>query len=339
MRNTKPEVVAVLGAGAWGTALAALAADGHAEVRLWARDADLAARIARDRENGPYLPGVPLPSNVRPTGNLAETLPGAGLVILAPPSHGFRQILTAALPSLDPRAILLSGTKGIEVESLLTMSGVMAQSLSRLADQRIAVLSGPSFAREVSQRLPTAVVAAAAEGAVAAAIQEWLSRPSFRVYAATDVLGVELGGAIKNVIAIAAGIVDGLGLGSNARAALITRGLAEMARLGAAMGARRETLAGLAGMGDLFLTCTGDLSRNRGLGVELAKGAPLSEVLRATRTVAEGVNTARAAAALARRHGVEMPICQKVREILFEGKAARDAVLELMGRDLKFEEE
>lgn len=330
-----PEI-AVIGAGAWGTTLAVVLGDRYPRVRLWVYEADLAESLGRTRENTPYLPGVPIPETVRPTASLAEALAGAALVLFVVPSHVLRGVVRSAAPLLPREALLVSATKGIEVESLATMTQVLAEELPPERHGRLAVLSGPSFAAEVARRRPTAVVAAARDPGLAARLQQALSGGPLRVYAGTDPLGVELGGAVKNVIAIAAGVVDGLDLGLNARAALITRGLAEMTRLGLSMGAQAATFAGLAGMGDLILTATGDLSRNRQVGMALARGAHLEGIL-AARTVAEGVNSCRSLVRLAEREAVEMPICQAVHQLLFEGQDPRAAVVQLMTRDLKFE--
>jgi len=331
------ESVAVVGAGAWGTSLACTLAGRFRQVGLWVYEADLAEEMARTRENAVYLPGIQLPPAVLPTSSLERVLADQTFVILVVPSHVFRRVLEEARQHLRADAVVVSATKGIETESLCTMSQMMQETLPPVYHSRVAVLSGPSFAREVAARLPTAVVAAAADPEVARAVQHAMSGGPLRVYAGTDPLGVELGGAVKNVIAIAAGIEDGLELGTNARAALITRGLAEMTRLGAAMGARAATFAGLAGMGDLILTCTGDLSRNRTLGKRLAAGVSLSEAQGLSRAVAEGVNTCRSVVRLADRHGVEMPICRAVHRVLFDGQDPRGAVVELMTRELRFE--
>lgn len=330
--------VAVVGAGAWGTSLASVLAD-RFDVALWVYEADLAADMVRTRENRLYLPGARLPERVRPTSSLDESVRDTRLVILVVPSHVFRGIAERVRSSLAAGAVVVSATKGIEVESLCTMSQIMGAVLGPDHHPNLAVLSGPSFAREVADRRPTAVVAAADDPAVARRVQHALSGGPLRVYAGTDRLGVELGGATKNVIAIAAGIVDGLALGTNARAALITRGLAEMTRLGVTMGAEMRTFAGLAGMGDLILTCTGDLSRNRTFGRKLAAGARPAELLAGSRTVAEGVNACRSVVQLAERHAVEMPICQAVHRVLFEGQDPREAVERLMSRELRFEGE
>jgi glycerol-3-phosphate dehydrogenase (NAD(P)+) len=331
--------VAVIGAGAWGTALAVILAERYARVSLWVFEAALAAEMERTRENATYLPGVRIPPAVQPTSSLERALSGRGLAIIVVPSHVFRGVLVQARPHLDARAPVLSATKGIEVQSLCTMSRIMRELLPPAQHPRLAVLSGPGFAREVVVGRPTAIVAAAEDPEVARAVQRAVSGNALRVYAGTDPLGVELGGALKNVIAIAAGVVDGLGLGPNSRAALITRGLAEISRLGVAMGAQAATFAGLAGMGDLILTCTDDLSRNRRVGLGLAKGLPLDGILANLGAVAEGVNTCRSAVALAERHGVEMPVCRAVHRVLFEEQDPRKAVVQLMTRELKFEGE
>ena len=333
------ESVAVIGAGAWGTALTVILAERYARVSLWVFEGALAAALERTRENAAYLPGVRVPEAVRPTSSLEAALFRQRLVIFVVPSHAFRGVLEQARFHLDPLALVVSGTKGIEVQSLLTMFGIMGEVLLPVHRPRLAVLSGPGFAREVVAGGPTAVVAAAESAEVARAVQSAVSGNSLRVYASTDPLGVELGGAVKNVIAIAAGVVDGLKLGPNARAALITRGLAEITRLGVAMGAHAATFAGLAGMGDLILTCTDDLSRNRRVGLALAQGLRLEDILASLGAVAEGVNTCRSTVALAERYGVEMPISRAVHRVLFEGQDPRQAVVQLMTRELRFEGE
>lgn len=331
--------VGVIGAGAWGTALAVILAERYSRVLLWVFEAALAAEMERTRENALYLPGVRIPPAVHPTPSLETALAGERLAILVAPSHAFRTVLVQACPHLAPETLIVSATKGIEVQSLHTMSGIMQEVLPSVHHPCLAVLSGPSFAREVVAGRPTAIVAAAEEAEVARAVQRAVSGSALRVYAGTDPLGVELAGAVKNVIAIAAGVVDGLALGPNARAALLTRGLAEITRLGVAMGARATTFAGLAGMGDLILTCTSDLSRNRSLGLALARGTRLADHLASTRAVAEGVNTCRSVVALAERHAVEMPICRAVHRVLFEGQDPSQAVVQLMTRELRFEGE
>lgn len=335
----QPERVAVVGAGAWGTTLATVLGDRIPRVSLWVYEAELAARMRESRENGVYLPGVRLSDAVEPTASLAEALAGAELVLFVVPSHVFRRVAEAAAPHLPAQVLIASATKGIEVETLSTMSEILLATLPPIHHSRIAVLAGPSFAAEVARRRPTAVVAAARRPEVAEELQRAVSGGPLRVYAGVDPLGVELAGAVKNVIAIAAGIVDGLDLGLNARAALISRGLAEMSRLGVSMGARAATFAGLAGTGDLILTATGDLSRNRRLGIALAGGKGLEELLAASKAVAEGVNSCRSVVRLSDRQGVEMPISRAVHRVLFEGQEPRGTVSQLMNRELRFEEE
>jgi glycerol-3-phosphate dehydrogenase (NAD(P)+) len=309
-----PHRVAVLGAGSWGTALAVhLGASGR-HVTLWARDAALAAEMAARRLNSRYLPEVDLPPSVRPTASLAEAVSGARLVILAVPSHGLRAVVHAAAQALPAEAVLVSATKGLETETLRRMSEVVAEETG--GRHPIVVLSGPSFASEVVRRLPTALVVASTDEPACQLVQQELKSASLRLYGSDDVAGVEVGAALKNIIAIAAGVVEALNLGHNALAALITRGLAEMSRLSSAMGGRRETLAGLSGLGDLVLTCTGELSRNRRVGIELGRGRPLGAILGDTHMVAEGVRTTSAALALGRRHDVELPIAAQMADVL-----------------------
>ena len=306
--------VAVLGAGSWGTALAVhLGRIGH-RVRLWARDPALAREIAARRANAIYLPDVDLPDCVWVSDALDEALAGTDLVVSAIPSHGCRAVLRAAAPYILPRATIVSATKGLEAETLLRMSEVIGQELG--ADRPVVVLSGPSFAVEVARQLPTAVLAASADAQATEAVQAEFRASYFRLYGSADLVGVEIGGAMKNVIAIAAGVVEGLGLGHNALAALITRGLAEITRLATAAGGRRETTAGLSGLGDLVLTCTGSLSRNRHVGSELARGRGLADILAGMKMIAEGVNTTKAALALGERHGVELPIATQMAAVL-----------------------
>ena len=325
---------AVVGAGAWGTALAdLLARNGHA-VRLWAYEPEVVAAVNAVHVNDQYLPGVELHPNLEATGDLASVARDAGMVLFVTPSHVLRRVARGAAPGVPRGAAVAVASKGIEEGSLALMSDVVA---AELPGHDVVALSGPSFAAEVARRMPTAVVAAAADAGAARLVQEALSCTTFRVYTHDDVAGVELGGALKNVMAIATGISDGLELGNNARAALITRGLAEMTRLGAALGASPLTFAGLAGIGDLVLTCTGALSRNRAVGLELGRGHSLDEALAGRSTVAEGVVTTRSASALAERCGVEMPIVDAVRRALFEGARARDIMVELMTRELRAE--
>jgi len=329
------ERIAVLGAGSWGTALAVHCARiGHA-VDLWGRDASLMRDIVQTHANTAYLPGVTLAPSIAPTASLETALADATLVIAAVPSHGMRNVLRAAAPFLGRGAVLVSATKGLETDSLARMSQVAADETG--PDRPIAVLSGPSFALEVARGMPTAVVVASADADTAARVQHTLKGPALRLYGSDDVTGVEFGGALKNVIAIAAGVVEGLGIGHNAMAALITRGLVEMSRLASAEGSRRETLAGLSGLGDLVLTCTGDLSRNRHVGIELGRGRPLGDILSETRMVAEGVRTTAAALALGQRHGVELPLAAQMAAVLDGRTPARQAVEALMLRPQRSE--
>jgi len=322
--------VTVVGAGSWGTALAVhLARVGH-RVQLWARDQDLVAEMSARRANAVYLPDVSFPDTLAATGDLPSALGGAQFVVLAVPSHGLRHVLRQGAAHVDRAAVVLSATKGLEDGSLLRMSQVIRDEWTHVDE--VAVLSGPSFARELARSLPTVVVVAAATEGAARHVQEEFRSGAMRLYASSDVVGVELGGALKNVIAIAAGVVEGLGLGHNALAALITRGLAEISRLAVAAGGERETLAGLAGMGDLVLTCTGQLSRNRHVGIELARGRSLPEIVASTKMVAEGVKTAQAAVALGARLGVELPIAAQVDALLAGRVAPAAAVADLMGR-------
>ncbi len=325
---------AVLGGGSWGTALAIhLARAGH-ETTLWARDPQSAEQMASRRENARYLPGIALPGPLVVTSRIEAALAGAETIVVAVPSEFGRETYRklAAVASAD--AVIVSATKGIELESFKRMSEVAAEETP---GRRVAVLSGPSFALEVARGQPTAIVVAASELAVAEALQRALSNGSFRAYSTDDLVGVELAAALKNVIAIATGIIDGLGFGHNTVAALITRGLAEMTRLAVALGGRADTLSGLAGLGDLVLTCTGALSRNRHVGQALGRGLSLPDAIRETAMVAEGVRTTLAACALAERARVEMPIARQMRAVLYEGKSPRDAVQELMLRTLKRE--
>jgi glycerol-3-phosphate dehydrogenase (NAD(P)+) len=327
--------IAVLGAGSWGTTLANLLACKDAEVRLWAFEPEVVEAVNRDRENPLFLPGVSLSPRIRAFADVRESVTGAAVIVSAPPSHAVRSVIGSLGDAVAPGALVVSATKGIETDSLALMSQVFAECLPQV---RFTVLSGPSFAAEVCQGQPTAVVAAARVEADARAAQEVFATPAFRVYRNLDVIGVELAGALKNVIAVAAGIAEGLGMGHNPRAALITRGLAEITRLGMAMGADPLTFAGLAGMGDLVLTTTGSLSRNRSLGVALAQGQSFEEYRATHRSVAEGANTSLAGAALGRRLDIELPITQQVCEVLFRGKAPREAIAQLMGRELKSEQ-
>jgi glycerol-3-phosphate dehydrogenase (NAD(P)+) len=329
------QTVAVIGAGSWGTALAIhLARIGH-DVRLWGRDAALVADMEVRRANAVYLPDLNFPASLTPTDSLERALSGARIVVLAVPSHGFRSVLHQAAAHIAREAIVISATKGLEEGSLLRMSEIVAQEVPTLADA--VVLSGPSFAAELASGQPTAVVAASVRASAVRQVQEEFRSNSLRLYGSSDVIGVEIGGALKNTIAIAAGVVEELGLGHNALAALITRGLAEITRLAVALGAQRETLAGLAGLGDLVLTCTGQLSRNRHVGAELARGRPLADILASTKMIAEGVRTTAAALDLGARYGVELPIAAQMADVLAGRRDPKSAVCELMGRRQKQE--
>lgn len=334
--------IAVLGAGSWGTALAVqLGARGYG-VQLWARSSELAERLESGRENPTYLPGVKLPAGVRVTSEL-EAVVDCGLVLVVVPSHGFRQVLREYLAAHRGKAeplIVVSGTKGIESETRARMSQVsLEEGDSAGREIRFAVISGPSFAAELAAGHPTAAVVAAADPGLAEQVRDLVSGANFRLYSSTDVVGVEIGGTAKNVIAIAAGAVIGIGFGSNTLAALITRGLHEITRLGLSCGGRQRTFSGLAGLGDLVLTCTGGLSRNRRTGIELAAGRTLEEITGATSMVAEGVRNSLTLVALARERGVEMPIAEQMVEVLYQEKPPRQALEELMRRDLKAEAE
>jgi glycerol-3-phosphate dehydrogenase (NAD(P)+) len=329
--------LAVIGGGSWGTALAIVLAQRFARVRLWVYERDLAKRMQSGGENDLYLPGFALPSNVEVTPGLESALDAAGVVLGVMPSHLVRAMYGRMLPCLDPSMLFVSATKGIENGTLLRMSEVIREVVSAKFDPRVAVVSGPTFAREVAAGEPTALVVASTDPALAEAVQKSFAGPTFRLYTSPDPVGVEIGGAVKNVVAIGAGVCHGLGLGNNALAALITRGLAEMTRLAVAMGGRPQTLAGLAGLGDLVLTCTGALSRNRTVGIELARGRTLEEITGSMRMVAEGVKSTGATVDLARRHGVETPISDQMFQMLHTGLSPREAIRRLMERSLKGE--
>lgn len=329
--------VAVLGAGAWGTALAKVLADKLHPTLLWAHDVRHAAAINETRTNARYLPGFSLPPSLTATAELGEALQGAELVVVVVPSHALRGVIRDARPMLPEAALLCGASKGIENDSLMLMSEVLEAELGDDRRGRFTFLSGPSFAKETAAGMPTAVVVAGTSASETHAVQHAFATDRFRVYSSDDVVGVELGGALKNVVAIAAGIVDGLGFGHNARAALITRGLAEISRMAVRKGASPLTLAGLSGMGDLVLTCTGELSRNRTVGFEMGKGKALPEVLAQLGHVAEGVKTTKSAYDLGRKLDVDMPIATEVYRVLYENKPPRQAVVDLMGRELKRE--
>lgn len=324
----------VVGGGAWGTALSDLLARGGHDVTIWAREPDVVEHINEAHANPRFLAGVVLDQNVRASGDLCEAVRGAEMVIHAAPSHVLRQVLRTAAPGIGRDAIQAIATKGIEPDSLLLMGDVVS---AEVPGRPIVAVSGPSFALEVARRQPTAVVAASDDAEASAAVQRAFSTPTFRVYTSDDMRGVELAGAVKNVMAVATGIAEGLGLGLNSRAALITRGLAETTRLGVALGARPETFAGLAGLGDLVLTCTGALSRNRSVGVEVGKGRALQDILTGTETVAEGVRNAGSTVALAARVAVTMPIAEAVHRVLFEAQPPGEAIAGLMQRELRAE--
>lgn len=329
--------IAVVGAGSWGTTLANLLAKKGLPVVLWCFEGDLAQRIQATGINDLYLSDIQLSADLQATSDLAAAVADADAVIFVTPSQVTRQVLRQALAHLAEKTVIVSASKGIENDSLQLLSEVFEQELPLPLRSRVAFLSGPSFAREVSLDMPTAVVAASVNQEIAEIVQRLFSTPMFRVYTHHDIIGVELGGAMKNVIALAAGVADGLGFGHNTRAALITRGLAEMTRMGLKLGAVPETFAGLAGMGDLVLTCTGDLSRNRTVGMELGRGRKLQDVLGGMRMIAEGVKTTLSAYQLAQKHDISVPIIEQMYQILYENKDPRQAVTDLMLRDLKAE--
>jgi glycerol-3-phosphate dehydrogenase (NAD(P)+) len=332
----EPRDIAVLGAGNWGTTLAVLLAGNGHRVRLWEFRQAAALQIAADRENKEFLPGIAIPHEVAVTSDLAAAMQEVDLCVLAVPSHALRAVCGQVGPLLTEGDLLLSVIKGLEQGTLLRMSEVIRQALGRKAD-RLAALSGPNIAWEIARGMPSTSVVAATDPRTAEQVRDILMAPQFRVYTGTDLVGLELGGALKNVIAIASGIVQGLGLGANAQGALLTRGLAEMARLGTALGARAETFAGLSGMGDLVTTCASPHSRNRTVGERIGKGEKLADILASLAMVAEGVTTTEAACRLAARRGVELPIAGQMREVLFGGKDPRRAVADLMTREPKAE--
>jgi glycerol-3-phosphate dehydrogenase (NAD(P)+) len=333
--------IGVIGAGGWGTALANLLAQKGRRVDLWVREEEVYRQIQAERVNQVFLPGVTLVPELHPVRSHREAASAKDLVIMVVPSHVFREVLRHVIPHLEPGTAVLTATKGIENETLMTMSQIAETLLPKMWSEegRLASLSGPSFAREVARGKPTAVTIACRDPKLGVRLQHLFSTEAFRAYRTADVMGVELGGALKNVVAIAAGIADGIEVGHNARAALITRGLAEMTRLGVALGARPATFAGLAGMGDLVLTCTGDLSRNRTVGLQIGRGLHLQDILSRMNMVAEGVKTTLSAYHLAVKTGVDMPIVEQVYRVLYEGKDPREALRDLMTRDLKLEPE
>lgn len=336
-KNDISTQIGVVGAGGWGTALANLLGLKGFKVDHWVFEKEVCDQIQRYRENKVFLPGIPLSSNIFPSNDLVKTVSGKDLVLIVVPSHVMREITHKIAGSVSKDTVILSASKGIENETCLTMSGVLKETLPEIPETNFAVLSGPSFAREVALGAPTVVTVASKDQDVAKFVQHVLATPFFRVYTNDDMIGVELGGSIKNVIAIAAGIVDGLKLGLNTRAALITRGLAEIRRLGLRLGANPHTFAGLTGIGDLILTCTGDISRNYTVGKRIGEGRRLKEIMSEMRMVAEGVKTARSVYNLSCRLGVEMPISCEVYHILYDDSSPKEAVHRLMTRNLKQE--
>jgi glycerol-3-phosphate dehydrogenase (NAD(P)+) len=324
--------LAIIGGGSWGTALAIVLAPRFEQIRLWVYETDLTLRMHQTRENDLYLPGFVIPTNVEITNTLPRALEDAEIVLSVVPSHLVRSIYQQMLPSLHDGMLFVSATKGLEVESLLRPSEIISEIVSTRFDPRVAAISGPTFAREVAALSPTALVVASVEAGLTECVQRAFAGPSFRLYTSPDPVGVEIGGAVKNVVAIGAGVVHGMSLGHNSMAALITRGLAEITRLAEALGGQPKTLSGLAGLGDLVLTCTGELSRNRAVGMELARGRKLDEIIGSMRMVAEGIKTTSAAVELARRSGVEMPITEQMFQMLHFGLAPREAVRRLMER-------
>lgn len=329
--------IGVIGAGSWGTTLANLLAEKGFIVDLWAREQIVIDKIRNERMNDIFLPGVRLNKELRVSGYFEEVLSEKEVILVAVPSHVFREVLKNIKPFLKPEMSIITATKGIENKTLMVMSQVAEDVLPEEINRNFSCLAGPSFAKEVSQKFPTAITIASKDLAHAEILQKVFYTEYFRVYITQDLMGAQLGGALKNVIAIAAGTGDGLKFGHNARAALITRGLAEITRLGVAMGANPLTFAGLAGMGDLVLTCTGDLSRNRTVGIKIGKGMKLEEIIEGMNTVAEGIKTARSAYNLSKKIEVDMPITTEVYQILYEGKDPKEAVKSLMGRELKVE--
>lgn len=337
MKTIENAKIGVVGAGSWGTALANLLACKGYKIDFWVFESEVREQIQKDRENKVFLPGFKLSENLLPSEDLKAVASGKDIVLIVVPSHVMRQVSLQMTDAVSDNCIVVSASKGIENETHLTMSGILSQTLR--AETRLAVLSGPSFAKEVAGKMATAVSIASEDRTAAEFVQQIFATPYFRVYTNDDMIGVELGGSVKNVIAIAAGIIDGLGLGLNTRAALITRGLAEIRRLGLKMGANPHTFAGLAGIGDLVLTCTGDLSRNHTVGKKIGQGMILKDILAEMRMVAEGVKSAKSVYDLSRKLDVEMPISHEVYHVLYENTSPKQAVHRLMTRDLKHEVE
>jgi glycerol-3-phosphate dehydrogenase (NAD(P)+) len=331
--------VAMIGAGSWGTALALLLARKGCPVALWDRDREHIEQLARERENKRYQPGHSFPDDLEVTGEIADAVKDAGCVVMVVPSHGYREVYRQIFPLLRDDALVVSAVKGIEIESGMTMTGIMRAEGHNRNNIHLGVLSGPSFAAEVADRQPTAVTIAFVDSHAAETVQHLFSTDNFRVYTSSDIIGLEISAAMKNVIAIAAGICDGLNYGLNTRAALITRGLAEITRLGVALGGEPQTFAGLGGLGDLVLTCTGNLSRNRTVGLKLGSGLTLEQALSEMKMVAEGVKTTKSCYKLAADLQVEMPILEQVYQVLYQNKRCEEAVSELFQRDLKQEAE
>jgi len=334
------EKIAVIGAGSWGTALALVLASKGYTVPLWGHDRDHLDSIRKNKENSRYLPGFVLPDNIIPTENIELAVRDCDVICMVVPSHGFRRVYEQVVLSLNDGTSVVSAVKGIENDTLMTMTQVMEdvrQQLTPGKSLHTAVLSGPSFAKEVAQKIPTAITMGSKRLDIAVMLQQIFVTETFRVYAATDVIGLEISAALKNIVAVAAGICDGLGYGLNTRAALITRGLAEITRLGVAMGAESATFSGLSGLGDLVLTCTGNLSRNRTVGLKLGQGCKLEDIVAEMSMVAEGVKTTRSGYELARKKGIEMPILEQIYAILYQGKNCADAVRDLLKRELKVE--
>jgi len=329
--------IGVVGAGSWGTALANLMASKGFAIDLWVYEKEVISQILESGENQFFLPDIKLSSNLKPLNDLAAVVSGKDLLLVVVPSHVMRETTLKMANHVSEAAIIASASKGIENKTHLTMNGVLQETLPQIPPERLAVISGPSFAREVAQNLPTVVTAASKNMEIAALVQQVLVTPYFRVYTSDDVIGVELGGSLKNVIAIAAGVIDGLQLGLNTRAALITRGMTEIRRLGLKLGANPRTFTGLAGYGDLILTCTGDLSRNHTVGKKIGEGQKVNDILGKMRMVAEGVKTAKSVYNLSRKLGVEMPISHEMYRILYEDLDPKEAVYRLMTRDLKQE--
>ena len=329
--------IGVVGAGSWGTALANLLADKGLPIDLWVYEKEVKDQIRQSGENTVFLPGFKLSSKLNPSNDLAEVVSDKHIILLVVPSHTVRLVTSKMADHIAGDTLIVAASKGIENKTHLTMTGIMQETLSEIAPERLAVLSGPSFAREVAANLPTVVTVASRDAAVAEQVQRVMATPYFRVYTSEDVVGVELGGSLKNVIAIAAGVIDGLELGLNTRAALITRGMTEIRRLGLKMGANPRTFTGLAGFGDLILTCTGHLSRNHTLGKKIGQGEKVNDILGKMRMVAEGVKTAKSVYNLSRKLKVEMPISHETYRILYEDLSPKEALMRLMTRDLKQE--